>query len=369
MLPVDFAYQLIKFYISDSLFFSVLDPLMMKALIEHKVYYRFAYVLIYSLMRQGLSEQKACEYLRFTPIAKTDDTYRIPIQHVLRACHTISHDKSKSLACIQLGLNIKLEDFGVLARTLSFCPTPRSAFSLYNKMSWLLNEPAAPKLVIESNTITVRLNNTPEGHDFVPFIEFNTGSIIALYQQISGGFGNQYLKNIYFSHSIPAGLSVKQYEHLLGCKVSFDCEYNAIVIDASVADFPMHTADQAFFNHTQPGYEELTEKLSGNDLLKNKIANYIHNQKNYQLNIDQLANELGVSISTIKRRLKSEHTHFQQVLDQARLEQATKLIDHSSMGITDIANELGYQSPASFSRAFKRWLGISARQYRQQKKQ
>jgi AraC-like DNA-binding protein len=39
--------------------------------------------------------------------------------------------------------------------------------------------------------------------------------------------------------------------------------------------------------------------------------------------------------------------------------------DSKSISLSDIGYELGYANPANFTRAFRRWAGVSPRQHRQ----
>ena len=61
----------------------------------------------------------------------------------------------------------------------------------------------------------------------------------------------------------------------------------------------------------------------------------------------------------------AEHgiTHI-QIVDQARFQAATRLLEDTESRITDIGMELGYADSAHFSRAFKRWAGVTPREYR-----
>ena len=49
---------------------------------------------------------------------------------------------------------------------------------------------------------------------------------------------------------------------------------------------------------------------------------------------------------------------------QARLVKAQSLLHDTGLRLLDIALMLGYSEPATFSRAFRRWTGVSPREYR-----
>lgn len=331
---------------------------------NNTVFFRFAYALVYAMMRKGWGEAEACRLLGFPLLADTPKLYRLPMPHLLRACQLANKAGGHNLFCMELGLSIRLEDFGSFARTLSFFPTGRSAFSLYNKMSWLLNEPAAPVPVLEQGEIVVRLNPVPNDRSYLPLVEHHIGTMVSLYHQATGGFGKNHLKRVCLQHAPQSPYTPEHYQQRLGCTVLFEQPYNALVIDEAAADLRLHTADTELLESTQPQFENMNSALNQQLPLRQQVVAFIHEQQDYQMSIDQLATEIGISSSTLKRRLKAENSSFQKLLDQARMQHAVQLLEQTPMEIASIAHNMGYQSPAAFSRAFKKWLGISAREYR-----
>ena len=82
--------------------------------------------------------------------------------------------------------------------------------------------------------------------------------------------------------------------------------------------------------------------------------------------IDRAAEALGISRRTLQRRLNEAGVTYGQLVDQCRLEAACKLLEESNMRLRDIASELGYADPASFSRFFVRSMGRAPRVYRRE---
>jgi AraC-like DNA-binding protein len=62
---------------------------------------------------------------------------------------------------------------------------------------------------------------------------------------------------------------------------------------------------------------------------------------------------------TLNRRLKAEGTTFHELLDEVRFEAACQLLDTARIPITDIAASLAYAETGAFSRAFRRWSGVT----------
>ncbi|MDJ0950219.1 MAG: AraC family transcriptional regulator ligand-binding domain-containing protein [Alphaproteobacteria bacterium] len=80
--------------------------------------------------------------------------------------------------------------------------------------------------------------------------------------------------------------------------------------------------------------------------------------------IGTMAEITGLTIRTLQRRLASKNLTYSQLVDQARFQAACSLLEDDLPPVTDIAMELGYSDSAHFTRAFKRWAGITPREYR-----
>lgn len=78
----------------------------------------------------------------------------------------------------------------------------------------------------------------------------------------------------------------------------------------------------------------------------------------------EVACSLGLHERTLSRQLRSCGTTFQHMLDEARSELAQQLLHNTRVPVTEIAQQLGFRSSTVMARAFRRWTGVSPRQYR-----
>ncbi len=80
--------------------------------------------------------------------------------------------------------------------------------------------------------------------------------------------------------------------------------------------------------------------------------------------IADVAYALHTSVRTLQRRLTASGMSFRQVRDLARSELASTLLSETNVPIAEIARRLGFEEPASFTVAFRRWSGRTPSQYR-----
>lgn len=74
-----------------------------------------------------------------------------------------------------------------------------------------------------------------------------------------------------------------------------------------------------------------------------------------------IARTLGMSARNLQRHLAAEGTSFSELLADARVSLARTYVDAGRLSVTEIAFVLGFADTSTFSRAFKRWTGMSPR--------
>lgn len=83
-----------------------------------------------------------------------------------------------------------------------------------------------------------------------------------------------------------------------------------------------------------------------------------------QGNWDQIkiADALSISTATLRRRLSEEGETFRGLIEQSRLGRSVTLLDQG-MSVQYVSDALSYSDVRAFSRAFKRWRGLTPSQY------
>ncbi|RLQ22836.1 helix-turn-helix domain-containing protein [Seongchinamella sediminis] len=79
----------------------------------------------------------------------------------------------------------------------------------------------------------------------------------------------------------------------------------------------------------------------------------------------EMAAQLHMSESSLRRRLQSESTSYQQLKDEVRCQVAIDKLLNEDARIADLSDFLGFTEPSSFVRSFKNWTGETPRSYRE----
>ena len=79
--------------------------------------------------------------------------------------------------------------------------------------------------------------------------------------------------------------------------------------------------------------------------------------------LDEMAEALGTSGRTLRRRLQSEGQTFHGLLDEVRLAVAKRHIEARTLSLPELAFLLGFSEASAFHRAFRRWTGTTPQSY------
>ena len=82
----------------------------------------------------------------------------------------------------------------------------------------------------------------------------------------------------------------------------------------------------------------------------------------------EMAQHLNLSVRTLMRRLQAGNTNYKALIDDIRRRRAIDLLKARTQNMVSIAHSLGYEDPASFTRAFRRWYKMAPSDYRLSKR-
>ncbi len=80
--------------------------------------------------------------------------------------------------------------------------------------------------------------------------------------------------------------------------------------------------------------------------------------------LPEVAKQLHLSTRTLKRKLADHGTTFSTIRDDLRRQRALLLLDNRALSIGEIAGRLGYTELPNFTRAFRKWTGLTPLAYR-----
>ena len=156
------------------------------------------------------------------------------------------------------------------------------------------------------------------------------------------------------------------YEPLVDGPVSRHPTRNAWYFSAADIERPMPGAQADVASATSRIAERYIESLDGTAVASKVRETLIRLLPGGEASQEQVAAALFRSASTLQRQLKSEGTTYREVVDATLREIAESYLRDGRYTIAQIAFLTGFGDQSNFSRAFKRWTGLSPGDFRKQ---
>ncbi|HEV2913416.1 MAG TPA: AraC family transcriptional regulator [Pyrinomonadaceae bacterium] len=170
-------------------------------------------------------------------------------------------------------------------------------------------------------------------------------------------------REITFQHARPADTS--EHSRVFRSPVHFSRPENEVVFDRSLMNLPMTEADPTLCAVLDRHAAELLTKLPRRGGLPDEVrALLFEAMQGGDASLETISQQLGTSPRTLQRKLREEGTSHQDLLDEIRRDLSKRYLCEPQMAICEVAYLLGFSEPSAFHRAFRRWTGITPKEYR-----
>ncbi|VVM32421.1 AraC family transcriptional regulator [Terribacillus sp. AE2B 122] len=161
--------------------------------------------------------------------------------------------------------------------------------------------------------------------------------------------------SVELTHSMNQLLELEDY---FGCPVKVNAERNRLTLNREDLDRPFISYNDELLEILTPVLDQTLERYRNSPSIK-EIVKWILKRSLTKENLDlqDIASELGMSGRTLQRRLTDEQTSFKTLLMEVRHEQAREYLANSTLDLKEVAFLLGYKDQSSFYRAFRFWEG------------
>ena len=155
------------------------------------------------------------------------------------------------------------------------------------------------------------------------------------------------------------------YDRLWQVPVTFNSHWNAIKVHPAWPMLKIDGGNRYVFGVLAERAEALLTELQTSKTERGRVESLLmpilHTG---DISMEAIAAKIGVSRQTLYRNLKAEGVTFEQVLDELRHKMALDYLKARKVSVNETAYLVGFSDPAAFSRAFKRWTGMSPREAR-----
>ena len=166
-----------------------------------------------------------------------------------------------------------------------------------------------------------------------------------------------------FWHSEP-GSAMDEFLAYFHCPLQFGEPVACMTFPSEVLDRPLTGSNRELALSLDRTLVDYVATLQRDDIVshvKSAISKYLPSG-----NIDSgvFASSLHMSPRSLQRKLVDEGVTYRELVDAVRLELANTYLTTGDFSLTEISYLLGFSSHAAFSRAFKRWTGLTPGEFR-----
>jgi AraC-like DNA-binding protein len=170
-------------------------------------------------------------------------------------------------------------------------------------------------------------------------------------------------REVSFRHSKPEDVS--EHQRIFRAPVHFDCLANEVILDRSLLDVPLVKADPTLCAVLGRHAESLLAQFPRQESFINRVRPILCEALNDgDPRLEEISQKMGVSIRTFQRKLREEGTCYQDLLDDTRYHLSKRYLQEPEIGICEVAYLIGFSEPSAFYRAFRRWAGITPKEFR-----
>jgi AraC-like DNA-binding protein len=272
----------------------------------------------------------------------------------LKLINSLVHTTGEKHIVLHIAERDPIEKLGLFGQAILNAHSLRHALTIASERTALVQ--TGVRLRLHEEGLMARfsyefLGRTGENPD--TYIE----AVLAFLLKILGLTGENIPVRVSFTWERPQ--DAQELERVFGPDLHFRAGYNGFTFNRSLLDLPLQQkASQELLNQegrlTQFPEEQLVQSV------RNTIADLMLRQSP---TLEMTAKVHGLHKRTLERRLDRWGTTFEVLLDQFRRERALEFVRQSSRTMTDIAFLLGYSDPSHFIRAFRRWTGMTPKEY------
>ena len=155
------------------------------------------------------------------------------------------------------------------------------------------------------------------------------------------------------------------FERRLGCSLRTGSAADELVVRRPVWRLPLRRSDGVLHQVLKAQADEMLSRVAPDGRAASQVRRALAARiPTGAPTLTAIARGLGSSPRSLQRRLSVEGTSYQEILDEIRRESAEAYLRGSSMSCSEVGYLLGFSEPAAFTRAFKRWRGLTPLEFR-----
>ncbi len=149
-----------------------------------------------------------------------------------------------------------------------------------------------------------------------------------------------------------------------GVEPKFGSPLYELIYAPGLPELPIATFNSRLRDYFDEECRRLVSQLaSGTSIVEQLRRQLIAAMDGGDTAIEPIAKQLGLSSRSLQRRLSDEGTRYNDVLAGIRAEFAKRYLARGTVSASEVAYLIGFTEPPAFFKAFKRWTGMTPREF------
>jgi AraC-like DNA-binding protein len=157
---------------------------------------------------------------------------------------------------------------------------------------------------------------------------------------------------------------IDDYERLWRAPLRFGAEQNRMIFDAESIEQPLETGNPELARQSDAISSRYLARIERNNIAARVREVLTLRLEGGEPSQECVAETLNMSARTLQRKLGDNGTTFKEILDETRHGMALAYLSSAQRSVNDVTYLLGFSCTSSFTRAFRRWTGLSPSDWR-----
>lgn len=293
---------------------------------------------------------------------RSPDAY-IPIETYLLIQDEAAHYVNDPYFGLHMGEFAEAGSWSILGYMMMNCKTLGEAFEKSGKYSRIIGNLIEARAELKFNKIKVVFFTPPHAPEMSRHcFESTFASSVRMMQTLTGAP----LSPLEVTFIYPEPQTTAEYERIFCCPVRFGKKENSMTLDVGIVNTPILMGNPGLLAYfEQYAQDFLAEMDRQTDHTRTVTKIILSRLDDEALSIEKVAREMAVSVRTLQKRLEEEGVVFSDLHKNVRQRLAKKYL-RDNYSVEQITYLLGFSEPSVFRKAFKKWSGVTPREFREQ---
>jgi AraC-like DNA-binding protein len=314
--------------------------------------------LLEAVGRVGVDVETLLRDARVDPALFADGSARVPVERLRGFWAAVPLALGNMVVGLRAADLIHVNSFSLPWYITKFSATGRDALQRGQRYIHLLTNQFSLELNLEGDRAVVEFVHVHA----VPRIVSEFLIALAVRTGRAAYHAREFpLLEVRFSH-LAEPLEPDRYVAYFGVPVRFGSRSDALVVSTAVLEARHQHGDERLCGLLERLADQELRRISSLSGLAPRVQRELAAQLHGgNLSMELTAKRIGVNVRTLRRKLRDEGVSYAGILERLRHRLALEYLNQGR-AVGEVANLLGYADVSVFSKAFKRWTGMSPAQ-------